>query len=127
MPTVTGLIPKENLQNGRSGLRDRNGNTTVVEVTGSGFAVAMDVLVIYGTIDPIPERNLQWTGKLRNENGAWRSTLRCQNPYDHGGAQGSGDADPPVGSGEKEGDDLTVTVGTSPTYIPPAGTVPIGP
>ena len=126
MPTVTapGLIPKENLRNGQAGLRDRNGNTTVVEVTGSGFAVAMDVLVIYGNINPLPQQNLQWTGKLRNENGAWRTTLTCQNPYDHGGA---GDADPPVGEGTGDPADLTVTVGTSPAYIPPAGTVPIGP
>ena len=114
MPTVTGLIPKENLRDGRTpGLRDRNGNTTIVQVTGTGFAVAMDVLVIYGNINPLPEQNVQWTGKLRNENGVWKTTLTCQNPY--------------AGEGAGNPEDLTVTVGTSPVYNPPVGTIPIGP
>ena len=100
-------------------------------IAGEDFSNGLPVVVKF-TAKQNPSANSRyWEGLLsQNDNGVgFRADLECMIGSPPGNADanvGGGEAGPRLGSGEGEGDDVTVTVGGSPVYYPPAGTVPMG-
>ncbi len=133
MLKVTGFEPITDLGNNKKGLKNAGRSISRANITGEDFSNGLLVMVKF-TAKQNPSANSRyWEGLLsQNDNGVgFRADLECMFGSPPGNADakvGNNAAVPPVGSGEGggEGDDVTVTVGGSPIYIPPAGTIIMG-
>ena len=92
-PVVTGFTALADLNGGKKGLNKTNNSHSPCEVTGTDLSADLPVNASNGV-------GVSWAGTLKYVNSKWTSNLTCTNNS--------------IGVGDTE--DVSVTVGSSPTY-----------